>query len=62
MEKKKPEIRDKHLGVVVEPSFHKELTAIAASRHLPLSTFVYVILTEWLEKHKAEATEKGSGT
>lgn len=46
----KKEIRNKHIGLLVEPTMHKELTRIAAEKYLTLSTYIYSVLKDKLKK------------
>lgn len=46
----KKEIRDKHIGLLVEPRMQKELTKIAAGKYMTLSTYIYSVLKEHLKR------------
>lgn len=46
----KKEIRDKHIGLLVEPKMHKELTKIASGKYMTLSTYIYSVLKDMLKR------------
>lgn len=46
----KKEIRSKHIGMLVEPKMHKEMTEIAKTKYMTLSTFIYSVLKEHLKR------------
>ena len=45
-----PENRDKHIGLVVEPSMCRQLKKIADKKYMTLSTYIYSILKDHLKR------------
>lgn len=45
-----PEKRDKHIGLVVEPSMCRKLKIIADEKYMTLSTYIYSILKDHLKR------------
>ncbi len=45
-----PENRDKHIGLLVEPSMCRKLKKIADEKYMTLSTYIYSILKEHLKR------------
>lgn len=44
------ERRDKHIGLVVEPSMCQKLKKIADEKYMTLSTYIYSILKDHLKR------------
>ena len=45
-----PEKRNKHIGLVVEPSMCQELKKIADAKYMTLSTYIYSVLKDHLKR------------
>jgi len=52
----KKEIRNKQVGLMVEPKMHKELTEIAERKYMTLSTYIYSVLKEELKQKENDPT------
>lgn len=50
-----PEKRDKHIGLVVEPSMCRELKKIADEKYMTLSTYIYSILKDHLKRKENDS-------
>ena len=48
------ENRDKHIGLVVEPSMCRKLKKIANEKYMTLSTYIYSILKDHLKRKKSD--------
>jgi len=51
------EIRNKHIGVVVEPKMRDQLKKLADEKYMTLSTFIYGILKDYLKRKENDSKE-----